>query len=291
MQLKEIKTIFQHELKELYPKEEIDSFFNTLINHYLKLERFVLVLEPELTITKTEEQPLFEALSRLKKEEPIQYIIGETHFLDLCLKVNRHVLIPRPETEELVNWVLDTERSRSDVSIQLNDLTTKIIDIGTGSGCIAIALAKALPKAKVIAIDISEDALTVARENAQKNEVKVEFTQADALNLELEPEFDVIVSNPPYVRELEQKEMKNNVKKYEPKRALFVPDGDPLKFYRAITLFARKSLKPNGLLFFEINQYLPQETKDILLTNGFNDVELRTDIFGNFRMLKGRKNI
>lgn len=286
MQLKEIKTIFHNELGSQYPKEEINSFFNALVEHYLKLGRFVLVLEPELTITRTEEQPLFEALSRLKKEEPLQYILGETEFVDFTLNVNKNVLIPRPETEELVNWVISEVGNRKS--------KIKILDIGTGSGCIAIALAKSFPKAKIFAVDISEEALGVARENAKRNEVEIEFILGDALNLkpelELELEFDVIVSNPPYVRELEKKEIKNNVKEFEPHAALFVPDDAPLKFYRAITSFAKESLALHGLLFFEINQYLPQETKDILLIKGFDQVELRTDIFGNFRMLKGVKN-
>lgn len=302
MLLKEIKNIFHNELGKTYPKEEIDSFFYRCIEHYLRLERFVLAIQPELTLTKEEEQPLFEALSQLKQERPLQYILGTANFMDLELQVNEAVLIPRPETEELVQWILedcqtkkknlDAERSRSVISTSLNDCSLRILDIGTGSGCIAIALAKHLPQAKVYAIDVSEKALEVARENARLNQVDITFLKNDilapelALELELELDFDIIVSNPPYVRELEKEEMKNNVKDHEPSLALFVSDGDPLVFYRAIAQFGRTRLKEGGSLYLEINQYLGEETKALLKAHNFSEIELRKDIFGNDRMLK-----
>ena len=230
MLLKEIKTIFHQELGDSYPKEEIDSFFYRCIEHYLKLERFVLAIQPGLTFTKSEEQPLFEALAQLKQEKPLQYILGKAHFMDLELLVNEHVLIPRPETEELVRWILedlqdapglgpDAERSRSVISTSLKDRSLQILDIGTGSGCIAIALAKALPNAKVTAIDISEKALAVAQKNSVFNNVDVTFMKQDILDSQLAPElelqFDIIVSNPPYVRQLERSQMQKNVMDYE----------------------------------------------------------------------------
>jgi len=236
MLLAEIKTIFHKELDALYPKEEVDTFFYRMIEHYLHLERFVLVMQPRLTITKEEEQPLFEGLTQLKLEKPLQYILGEAYFMDLTLKVNEHVLIPRPETEELVQWIIDDrqgERSRA-----LN-----IVDIGTGSGCIAIGLAKTFPEAIVYALDISEKALEVAQKNAKTNEVAIDFMQADMLKVNLNMKFDVIVSNPPYVRETEKEEIHTNVKKYEPSEALFVPDADALRYYRAILNFAKNHLK------------------------------------------------
>ncbi|MER3319022.1 MAG: peptide chain release factor N(5)-glutamine methyltransferase [Allomuricauda sp.] len=279
MLLKEIKDIFHKELGEIYPKEEIDSFFYSCIEHYLKLERFILAIQPGITLTKEEEQPLFEALSELKLEKPLQYILGTAHFMDLELQVNENVLIPRPETEELVKWILDdcqVERSR--------DL--KLLDIGTGSGCIAIALAKHLPNAKVFALDVSEGALDMARKNAASNGVDITFLHQDIRNPDIILEFDVIVSNPPYVRELEKNEIQKNVKDFEPEMALFVPDEDPLLFYRAIIDFAENHMSEKGKLYFEINQYLGEETKALFKARNFSEIELRKDMFGNDRMLK-----
>ncbi len=284
MLLSEIKTIFQKELSSLYPKEEIDAFFYAMCEHYLGLQRFVLVVTPDITITKKEEQPLFEGLSRLRLEEPIQYILGETHFRDLILKVDEGVLIPRPETEELVDWVVQEWADRSDAS-------PAILDIGTGSGCIAIALAKELPAAKVHALDISKKALEVAIENAVFNNVKVAFVHADILASDYVPEvkFDVIISNPPYVRESEKPDIQNNVKKYEPEQALFVPDEQPLLYYKSIARFASAYLKKGGQLFLEINQYLGKETMAFLQKEYFTKVELKKDIFGKDRMIKAVK--
>ena len=295
MQLREIKNIFHKELDSLFPTEEVDAFFYRCVEHYLQLERFVLAVRPKLTLTKEEEQPLFEALSQLKQERPLHYILGEAHFMDLELKVNESVLIPRPETEELVQWILDdldAERSRSVISTPLNDRSLQILDIGTGSGCIAIALAKHIPNAKVYALDISGEALQVAKENAKHNQVDITFLQQDILTpeLALELKFDIIVSNPPYVRELERKEIKNNVKKHEPETALFVPNEDPLLFYRAIAKFSATNSNRNGNLYLEINQYLGEETKALLKAHNFSEIELRKDLFGNDRMLKAKLN-
>lgn len=304
MLLKEIKIIFHKELGEIYPKEEIDSFFYRCIEHYLKLERFVLVIQPELTLTQEEEQPLFEALAQLKLQKPLQYVLGVAHFMDLELHVDQNVLIPRPETEELVRWILedfqddtglgpDAERSRSVNSTSLNDHSPQILDIGTGSGCIAIALAKHLPNTSVTAIDFSKGALEVAKENAKMNQVDIEFLQLDILqngmNSRFHSEFDIIVSNPPYVRKLEQEKMQKNVTDYEPHTALFVPDDDALIFYDAITRFAQRHLKSKGSLYFEINQYLGEETKALLKAHDFSEIELRKDMFGNDRMLKATR--
>ncbi|UBZ14106.1 peptide chain release factor N(5)-glutamine methyltransferase [Flagellimonas marinaquae] len=294
MLLKEIKDIFHTELGAIYPKEEIDSFFYSCIEHYLNLERFILAIQPGYTLNKDEEQPLFEALSELKLEKPLQYILGTAHFMDLELHVDENVLIPRPETEELVQWILlDAERpparrvgSRMVIERSRNDHSLRILDIGTGSGCIAIALAKHLPDAKIYALDVSEGALSVAKENAASNGVDVTFLHQDILNPEINLEFDVIVSNPPYVRELEKNEIQRNVKDFEPDTALFVSDEDPLLFYRAILGFAENHLSENGKLYFEINQYLAEETKALFNTRNFSEIELRKDMFGNYRMLK-----
>ncbi len=281
MLLREIKNIYHSELDAIYSKEEVDSFFYLVIEHYLDFERFVLAIKPQLVVTKAEEQPLFEALGQLKQEKPIQYILGSTQFMDLEYKVNEHVLIPRPETEELVRWIID--------DLELNEnKEINILDIGTGSGCIAISLAKYLNYAKVDALDISEKALEVAQKNADLNKVEVGFFHADILKLEyLEDKYDIIVSNPPYVRMLEKEQMKSNVIENEPELALFVEDKDPLVFYQKIIEFAKSKLKKGGCLYFELNQYLGEETK-ALLENDFSLVELRKDMFGNDRMLKGK---
>ncbi|HLT52354.1 MAG TPA: peptide chain release factor N(5)-glutamine methyltransferase [Flavobacteriaceae bacterium] len=288
MIVKEILNIFHKELDTLYGKDEVDSFFNLLLEFYLDLNRIDLVLNPNLAITKTEEQPLFEALSRLKLEEPIQYILGETEFYGLKFKVNKHTLIPRPETEELVNWILEQVTS--------NNNQLSILDIGTGSGCIAISLAKNLPNAKVYAMDISKEALKIAKENAEINGVEVEFIHQDILGVNqneidsISQKFDIIVSNPPYVRHLEKNEMKKNVLDYEPHLALFVQDNEPLLFYKAIAQFAVKNLKPNGQLFFEINQYLGKEMIELLQELDFKEIKLKQDLFGNDRMIKAVYN-
>ena len=278
MYLKDIKSVFHKELDELYSKEEVASFFYMLIEHYLGLERFILAIDPNIIITKDEESPLFDALSKLKLEQPIQYILGKAHFMDLDFVVDENVLIPRPETEELVRWILDDIKDKQS--------TVKILDIGTGSGCIAISLAKNSQGAKVFALDISEKALTVAKQNAINNEVVIEFIQEDILNIEALPfNFDIIVSNPPYVRELEKLEMQGNVLKHEPELALFVSDENPLIFYKKITQVAANHLTKEGSLYFEINQYLGKETALLLEKNDFSDIELRQDIYGNERML------
>ncbi len=281
MLLKEIKRVFHTELDTIYGKEEVSSFFYLLIEHYLGLERFILAVQPQLIITKEEESPLFAALSKLKLQVPIQYIMGKTHFMDLDFRINKNVLIPRPETEELVRWILD------DFSTVQSHL--KILDIGTGNGCIAISLAKNLPSAKVYALDVSEEALAVAKENAELNGVKIHFIKSNILEVhDLDEKFDIIASNPPYVRMLEKQEMRNNVLDNEPELALFVADDNPLIFYKKITELAVKNLSNNGVLYFEINQYLGKETQSLLEETNFSEIELRKDFSGNDRMLKGR---
>ncbi|MET1259679.1 peptide chain release factor N(5)-glutamine methyltransferase [Flagellimonas sp. DF-77] len=281
MLLREVKTVFLSELQAILPEEEIQSCFHLSVEHLFGYARFILVLRPDLAVTDAELRQLFGILDRLKRNEPIQYILGVTEFMGYDIKVDARVLIPRPETEELVHWILETCAERKAEPL-------RILDIGTGSGCIAIALAHALPSARVFALDRSEDALEVARANAKSHQLDITFLSQDILAPFESPEaFDLIVSNPPYVRESEKKEMADNVLEFEPKQALYVPDAEPLLFYDAITRFAKQQLAPEGHLFFEINQYLGQETESILLENGFENVVLKTDIFGNFRMLKG----
>ena len=289
MVLKELQHIFHIELDAIYGKHEVDSFFYLCTEHYLNVPRIQLTLEPGLAITKSETDTFFKVLEDLKQQKPIQYILGETEFFGLPFKVNKNVLIPRPETEELVDLII-----RSVTSLEV-DKPVKILDIGTGSGCIAIALAKNLPNAKVYALDVSKEALKVAKQNAEINKVDINFIEASILNdtchlaFEAESNFDIIVSNPPYVRNLEKEEIKPNVLDNEPHLALFVEDDNPLLFYREITNFAIKKLKDKGSLYFEINQYLGEETQQLLVDANFEAIELLKDLNGNDRMLKGEK--
>ena len=287
MLLKEIKDIYHLELDPLFPKEEVDSFFYMVIEHYLGLERFILALEPNLVVSKEKETDLFYALSQLKLQRPIQYILGHAHFCELSLQVDENVLIPRPETEELVYWILELMQQGNSKQTS-KEHSLRILDIGTGSGCIAIALAKYIPHAKVFAMDVSKNALKVAKRNALANNVEVHFIEADILKVhDYKDKYDIVVSNPPYVRELEKQEMKKNVLEHEPDMALFVTNEDPLLFYNRIVQFSLDHLSPGGMLFFEINQYLGTETKLLLVKENFSEIELRKDMFGNHRMLKG----
>lgn len=281
MLLKEFRSKFTNELQGEFPKEEIQSFFNILTESFLKMSRLDVALDPEKKLSETQLDQFGDALLRLKKHEPIQYITGETQFFGLNFKVNKSVLIPRPETEDLVLWILDDFNERKE--------ELKILDIGTGSGCIAVSLAKNLPQAKITAIDISVEAIDAARENAELNQVEIEFKQADILQMtELPEQYDVIVSNPPYVRELEKEDMQRNVLEFEPETALYVKDHDPLLFYEKISELAVNSLKNKGAVYFEINQYLGEETEKILIGKNFRTI-LKKDIFEVDRMLKGTR--
>ncbi|WP_298903953.1 peptide chain release factor N(5)-glutamine methyltransferase [uncultured Psychroserpens sp.] len=285
MRLKDIQGLYHKELDVLYGKDEVDSFFYLAIAHYLQLDKIHLMVEPEYALSKIEEQPLFETLSALKLEQPIQYILRETEFFGLPFEVNKHTLIPRPETEELVALVID----------EVKDQSYQILDIGTGTGCIAISLAKHLKNSVVFALDISEDALVVAKRNAKLNDVDLEFIHDSILKpnhpnlVSTSQVFDVIVSNPPYVRHLEKKEIKPNVLLNEPHLALFVDDENPLQFYRAICEFAQDHLKHNGVLYFEINEYLGKEMIDLMHSFNFKNVTLKKDLSGKDRMIRGVK--
>ncbi|MFT7898933.1 peptide chain release factor N(5)-glutamine methyltransferase [Tenacibaculum ascidiaceicola] len=279
MQLKQYKSYFSEELISVFPQTEVDSFFFLLIEEYLDIKRIDLILQPNIEISSDIKELLDKALERLKKEEPIQYILGETEFYGLPFKVNKNTLIPRPETEELVEWIIKEVKKKQEL--------LSILDIGTGTGCIPISLKKYLPNTNVSAIDISEEAIQMAKQNAKLNEVDISFTKQDILKTEvLSGMFDIIISNPPYVRELEKVEIKNNVLKNEPHLALFVKDDNPLLFYKKIADLAKNNLTKNGLLFFEINQYLGAETVEMLKNKGFTQIELQKDIFGNDRMIK-----
>ncbi|UUC45609.1 peptide chain release factor N(5)-glutamine methyltransferase [Flavobacterium cerinum] len=281
MLLKEYRDYFKTELLPVYDEKEIDSFFYITLEAFHQMKRVDLVLKPDFELDGMQLLQWETVLHQLKEEKPIQYIFEETEFFGLPFYVNENVLIPRPETEELVEWIINS------VPEIAGDRKIKILDIGTGSGCIAVSLAKNLPEAEVFAIDVSEKALEVARRNARQNEASVTFWHQDILNTDILSEtFDIIVSNPPYVRNLEKQEIAKNVLDFEPHLALFVEDHDPLLFYRKITQLATKNLNRNGLLFFEINQYLGKEMEDLLQEYAFENIELRKDIYENDRMTK-----
>ncbi len=269
------------ELKDLYPAEEIDGFIRIIIDHVLGLSFTEMILQKERILKEEEREIIRKITARLEKHEPIQYILGETDFFDLKLTVMPGVLIPRPETEELVDWII-----HSGIPADV-----RVLDIGTGSGCIPLAIKKRMPNAYVLGVDVSEKALKTARANAERNRLCVCFKQTDILNWNKQQwgVFDVIVSNPPYVRESEKTQMRANVLNYEPERALFVQDCDPLLFYRIIAGFAKLYLRDNGFLFFEINENLGKETKALLAKKGFKNIELRKDIEGKERMIRCEK--
>ena len=289
MVLKTLRENFYKSLKGIYPDTEIQSFFNLLAECFLKMKRLDVTLNLYAPISGKKTEKFEDAVKRLKNYEPLQYILGVTEFYGLPFKVTESTLIPRPETEELVQWVVDAAKAKTEAF--------SILDIGTGTGCIAISLAKNIPSATVYAMDVSKKALTVAKTNAKLNKVEVEFFEMDILNwrcgsldIVLEDlKFDFIVSNPPYVRELEKAQMSANVLRYEPALALYVEDDDPLVFYKTIAEFATTHLKADGQLFFEINQFLGLEMLHLLNASDFGNVELKKDIFENDRMVSATK--
>ena len=268
--------------------QEITPYIKRLlISHITGLSMTQLLAERDLSLTEEQQKWYDEAIVRLKNNEPIQHILGYSEFYGRKLKCDRRALVPRPETEELVDWIISMHNAQCTMHNSFN-----ILDIGTGTGCIALSLAKELPLAKVTALDISIDALSLALENAEILEVgNVDFAEGDILNMDDEhcvarEKYAVIVSNPPYVRECEKAEMEANVLEYDPHTALFVSNENPLIFYRAIGEFGLSHLEKDGALYFEINQYLSQETCDLLIAMGYKNVELREDINGNARMIK-----
>ena len=281
MLLKQYKTHFFDSLKNIQDEQEIESFFFILTEYLHNIKRVDVALNPNFELSEDDVEKWNAILAELQLEKPIQYITGDAWFFRLRFEVNENTLIPRPETEELVEWIL---------SSSIIHHPSSILDIGTGTGCIPISLKTNLPKANVSAIDVSEKALEVAKRNAISNKVDIGFIQANILEVEdLSQYFDIIVSNPPYVRNLEKEEIKKNVLDYEPHLALFVEDTDALLFYRKIAQLALKNLAPNGLLFFEINQYLGKETVELLENLGFKNIELKKDMYGNDRMIKCKK--
>ena len=281
--IKDVFIDFKQALTVLYDANEIEALTLMVVSEITDLSKGQVKAFPEKEITSGQAEKLSSILFRLQTGEPAQYILGYTEFYGLVFKVSSSVLIPRPETEELVEWVLNCVDKHAE---------TNLLDIGTGSGCIAISLKKNLPDAHVAAIDISGSALNVAKQNAELNQVDIDFIEADILNpstFNLQLSTQIIISNPPYVTLHDKTQMHSNVTNFEPHNALFVPEDDPLLFYKAIADFAIAKLLPNGLLFFEINESFGNETVEMLSSKGFKNIELRKDMSGRDRMIKANR--
>ena len=278
-----MKTIARHineALSNYYSAGEISALTRIIATELLGIPQMTFFLKDDVTLTAEQQTLLDNAIERLKKQEPIQYILGYSDFCGLRFKVTPATLIPRPETSELVEWIASETAGNC-----------SILDIGTGSGCIAVSLAHKLPQSKVTAWDISHEALAVATENSKANGQAVTFEHVDILAYEPTGEqFDIIVSNPPYIKENEKEAMHANVLDWEPHTALFVPDSDPLLFYRTIAKKGLSLLKPEGTIYFEINRAHGAETMEMLAGFGYTGIELRKDFADNDRMIKAIKN-
>lgn len=280
MTIGKITEKFISDLRHIYPAEESRNLAFLAIENRSGLKKHQVLIQKDKELEKNTKNELLQILEELRYGKPIQYILGETEFCGLKFIVNNHVLIPRPETEELVYWAKENIASNS-----------IILDVGTGSGCIAVSLKHFFPIAEVYGLDFSEEALEVAKENAEINNCKINFLKKDILKDELNdlPQFDVIVSNPPYVTEAEKKQMHQNVLNFEPHSAVSVPDDNPLLFYKRITEIAKRKLNPGGRLYFEINEQSGNAIKKLLLYNGFKNVEIKKDLQGKERIVRGVK--
>ncbi|WP_411273422.1 peptide chain release factor N(5)-glutamine methyltransferase [Daejeonella sp.] len=284
MTIASIEKVFIEDLTSLYGLEEAGSIVWLVIGFVCKINRSQYLNNRNDQLSEDQLRTFYEILSQLKQAIPVQYVLCETEFYGSVFKVSPAVLIPRPETEELVDWILKDAKVNPTYYTGL-----RMLDIGTGSGCIPITLKKYLPDMEVSALDISSDALELAKENAGLNNTDVNFIQDDILNPFTElGKFSVISSNPPYVTLAEKAQMHINVLDHEPHLALFVPDDDPLIFYKAITRFAERHLEGGGLLYLEINENHGQETVSLLIDSGFKDIELRQDLRDRDRMIKAR---
>ncbi len=267
-------------LSAVYDGQELESVSRALCLELLDIDKADFYTKAKLSFDSDRDSRLDAALKRLEKGEPLQYVLGNAPFCGLNFKVGPGVLVPRPETGELVSWVISETSGPAG-----------ILDIGTGSGCIAVTLASKMPQCTVKGWDISDEALSYARSNSELNGTDVVFEKHDVLASDLpEARFDVIVSNPPYIIEKEKSDIDRTVLDYEPALALFVPDNDPLLFYRAIAMFGKRALKPCGSLYFEINPMFAGQLQLLLERSGYHNVTLRRDIFGKLRMIKATAN-
>lgn len=292
--IKDAFAAYKSGLHKLYEANETEAITLMVLTEICNQSKAKIKAFPEQELSKQQTEKAANILSQLQTGKPIQYILGKTEFYGLTFNVNPSVLIPRPETEELVEWALATVGSGQFAVGSRQWAVCSILDIGTGSGCIAISLKKNLPGFNVTAIDISKEALETARSNADLNRLDIEFIEADILNLPthhspLSTHHSLMISNPPYVTLHDKTQMHTNVTDFEPHTALFVPEDNPLIFYKAITDYAVNHLIPNGLLFFEINESLGNETIELLKGKGFKNIELRKDMSGRDRMIKANR--
>jgi len=271
----------RRQLEPFWGIQEADSITFMLFEHFYQIKRNDILTDKQIEVSKEVEQKLKQSLNRLERKEPIQYILGSTEFSGFHFKISKEVLIPRSETEELVDLIVRENKVKE----------PKVIDIGTGSGCIAVSLAKLIPGASIIAIDIDENAINLARENAAFNHVDLTFLQSDILSDSIPgSEFDIVVSNPPYVQQSERNLLDENVLKYEPDKALFVPDDNPLIFYTVIARKAKPKIKHNGFLYFEINEVFGHEICDLLYKEGYRHIKLFYDINNKPRIIQANNN-
>lgn len=279
--LSDLKVVWFNKLQKIYPAVEAKQLINLLILNMLGLSRSDQALRIDYRISESEMVWFHQAVKQLLQEKPLQYILRHTTFYGLPLEVNEAVLIPRPETEELIELILKE-----------NKLTApRIVDLGTGSGCIALALKKNLPQAKVKGVDISQEALQVAQNNAQALELDVDFNLCNLLDADscIRGVYDIMVSNPPYVTESDKKSMQKNVLDYEPGLALFVTNADPLQFYRSIVRLTRKHLRQHGKLYVEINEKFGTDCADLFVREGLEEVRIHHDIHGKQRFVSASK--
>ena len=279
MNLKSFKKYFHDELKDLYSLEELDSLFFILINYYLEISKIAYIQNPQKLLNKSNIKKIFSKIKLLKENMPIQYVIGEVVHKKLKFYLNKNVLIPRPETEELCNWVISSTNKNN-----------RILDIGTGSGFIAIILKKFIHDCEVEAWDISKEALKLAKKNANTNNVKIDFKQVDILENNISSSrFDVIVSNPPYVDYCEKNQINSRVKDYEPHDAIFVDHDDNMIFYKKIIEKSERLLKQNGVLYFESHSSRINILENMLKINNFKRIIIKEDLFGKKRMISAQK--
>ena len=284
MTIREFTASLATALHPAYPERETQAIATLVVEHLLDIDSLQRMMDAQQTVPPAALAALPALQERLLAHEPVQYVLGQAFFGEMTLEVTPATLIPRPETEELVRLIAQEQQGRAGL---------RVLDVGTGSGCIAIALACALPNAAVLAVDISEEALAVARRNAARYAPTVAFQQVDILRATpaglAAGTLDVLVSNPPYVRESERPLMRDNVLAWEPATALFVPDHDPLLFYRRLCEVGHELLLPGGVLYLEINETLGPETEALLTDHGYEDVRVLTDMFGKPRMVRGTR--
>lgn len=276
---KDLVSSISSKLLAVYDPRESDNISREILRHFYGVDRLQVSMNESISLPKGEEEKVSQIIHRLLKEEPLQHILGSVEFYGLEFKVDQRALIPRPETEELVDWVIENHLERN----------LQLLDIGTGTGCIPISLAKKMNSVSVSAIDVSKDALQLAEENAFENKATIAFEQLDILKTELTGRYDIIISNPPYIPEADKAAMTANVLDYEPGLALFVADHDPLLFYNRIADLSMKSLNPQGTLYFEIHEDYGDEVVGLLKAKGYKDIELRQDLQGKDRMTKATK--